>query len=162
MKSQFLWMALFAFLGGVAGSLTLGATQSYAAKREQSFYTTNFYNDDGKRIGVIGAHPGAAEGILFVFNGNGQPEVQLGAYGEGSEKGQSLFGMHDRNGHLRLLMRMYGPKDSPTVVMKDSAGMDRIVFGLDGQTQEPFFRYRDRNGVDRDLIADRTDTDTPY
>jgi hypothetical protein len=62
------------------------------------------------------------------------------------ERGQTLFGMHDRFGYLRLLMRMHGPEDSPTVVMKDNTGKDRIVFGLDGTTQTPYFKYTNDHG----------------
>ncbi len=138
-------IALFSFLGGITGSMLLNAGTSWAAK-EQTLYTTNFYNNQGKRIGVIGAH-NSGEGTLFLFNGNsGHTEVQMGAYGQGSERGQTLLGLHDRNGHLRHLTRMHGATDAPTVVFKDSSGSDRIVYGIDPQTQAPYFRYLDGNG----------------
>lgn len=133
-----------AFLGGVCGSVLFSATSSIAAKEER-FYTTNFYNAQGQRIGVIGAH-GSGEGSLFLFNGNNKTTVQMGAYSRGVEKGQSLLGLHDKGGALRLLFRMHGQQDAPTVVMKDSRGADRIVFGLDGRTETPYFRYTDANG----------------
>lgn len=133
-----------AFLGGVCGSVLFSATSSIAAK-EQRFYTTNFYNEQGKRIGVIGAQ-GSGEGSLFLFNDKSKTTVQMGAYSRGGEKGQSLLGLHDRKGALRLLFRMHGGQDAPTVVMKDGRGADRIVFGLDGNTETPYFRYTDANG----------------
>ena len=151
MSLKFVGLAFCAFLGGIAGSLCLSATQSYAAKKEEKFYTTNFFNDQGQRIAVIG-NQSSGEGTFFLFNSRGKPEIQMGAYGEGSEREQTLIGMHDPNGYLRLLMRMHGPKDSPTIIMKDHAGMDRIVFGLDPQTQEPYFLYRDKSGKDKHLI----------
>ena len=142
--------ALCAFLGGMAGSIVITAGTSFAAK-EQSFYTTNFFNEKGKRIGVIGSHP-TGEGSFFLFDGKGNIEIMMGAYPSGAEKGQSMIGMHDRANKLRFLMRMHGSKDSPTVIMKDSAGRDKIVFGLDASTEVPYFRYTDQNGRWQDLI----------
>lgn len=144
-------IALFSFLGGIVGSVVLNVGTSYASKEER-FYTTNFYNNDGKRIGVIGAHA-SGEGTLFLMNGNtGKTEIQMGAYGHGGERGQTLLGLHDRNGHLRHLTRMHGATDAPTVVMKDNTGTDRIVFGIDPQSQAPYFRYLDRSGNMKNLF----------
>lgn len=133
MRYKYLTLALFGFLGGMAGSILFAAAPSIASKGK-SLYTSNFFNDNGKRVATLGSN-NSEEGTLFLFNGSNQKlEIQMGAYPSGSEKGQSLIGMHDRNGYLRLLQRMHGPKDSPTIVMKDSTGTDRIVFGLDGSS----------------------------
>ena len=148
MKKQILTIAICSFIGGMFGSALISSTQAVAKKQngEEHFYTTNFYNNDGKRIGVVGSH-NSGEGLMFLMNGNnGQTEIQMGAYGASSERGQTLFGMHDRAGHLRLLMRMHGPKDSPTIIMKDNAGQDKIVFGLDGTTQDAYFKYMNTRG----------------
>ncbi|MEZ5814087.1 MAG: hypothetical protein R3E13_05105 [Alphaproteobacteria bacterium] len=145
MKKQFLTIAICSFLGGLAGSIVFSSTASLAAK-EEHLYLTNFHNDNGNRIAVIAGAKGTGEGQLFLFNDNGKTEIQMGAYSKGMERGQTLFGMHDRFGYLRLLMRMHGPEDSPTVVMKDNTGKDRIVFGLDGTTQTPYFKYTNDRG----------------
>lgn len=151
MSKHILVIALFSFLGGIVGSLIFSSGTSLAAK-EQSFYTTNFFNNNGQRIGVIGSH-NSGEGTLFLMNGNtGKTEIQMGAYGTGSERGQTLIGLHDRNGHLRYLTRMNGSSDAPTIVMKDNTGTDRIVFGIDPTTQAPYFRYLDRSGNMKNLF----------
>ena len=151
MKYKYLTVATFGFLGGIVGSAIFASTPTIAAKAK-SLYTTNFFNDDGKRVATLGSN-NSEEGTLFLFNGSNQKlEIQMGAYPSGSEKGQSLIGMHDRNGYLRLLQRMHGPKDSPTIVMKDNTGTDRIIIGLDGSSQEPYFRYLDSKGQMRNLI----------
>ncbi|MFK7839742.1 MAG: hypothetical protein AB8B83_05370 [Bdellovibrionales bacterium] len=151
MHKTFLTIATFSFLGGICGSIIMNSAPSIAAKAK-SLYTTNFYNDDGKRVVTLGSN-NSEEGALFLFNGKTQKlQIQTGAYPSGSEKGQSLFGMHDTNGYLRLLLRMHGPKDSPTVILKDNTGSDRIVFGLDGSSQAPYFRYLDSSGRMQNLI----------
>ena len=149
MSLKYLGLALCAFLGGIAGSLALTATQTYAAK-EHSLYTTNFFNESGKRIAVIG--PKAGQGSFFLFDGNGQVSLMMGAYPAGAEKGQSLIGMHDRKNNMRFLFRLHGSKDSPTVVMKDSSGRDKIIFGLDGNSETPYFRYIDSSGRWQNLL----------
>lgn len=151
MKHKFLTIATFSFLGGLIGSAAFTVTPTIAAKGK-SLYTTNFFNESSQRVATLGSN-GSEEGALFLFNGGSQKlELQMGAYPSGSEKGQSLFGMHDRRGNLRYLTRMNGSKDAPTVIMKDSTGTDRIVFGLDENNQNPYFRYLDRGGQWQNLI----------
>ncbi len=150
MQYKFPVLMFCAFLGGMSGSILMTATPSLAAKA-QSLFTTNFFNDNKERIAVIGAHPGG-EGTLFLFDGKGKTEIMMGAYPSGAEKGQSMIGMHDRNNHMRFLLRMYGAKDSPTMIMKDSAGRDRIVFGLDANSEKPYFMYSDDSGRMRNLL----------
>jgi len=148
---KFAIIALFSFLGGITGSLIFSSGISWAAK-EQLFGTTNFISPQGQRVGEIGAHS-TGEGTFFLFNGNNlETTVQMGAYGSGAERGQSLLGLHDRNGRLRHLTRMHGSTDAPTVIFKDNAGRDRIVFGIDPSTQEPYFRYTDKNNTVKRLF----------
>lgn len=147
---KFISFLFMAFLGGICGSVMLQSAQSYAANEHRAG-TTNFYNDFGKRIGVIGSHAGG-EGTLFLFDGNDNIEVQMGAYPSGSERGQSMIGMNDRRNRLRMLLRLHGTNDSPTVIMKDNGGQDRIVFGLDASTQAPYFRYIDETGQSKQLF----------
>lgn len=78
----------------------------------------------------------------------------MGAYDSGSEKGQTLMGLHDKKGSLRLLMRLHGSQDSPVVVMKDRVGDDKLVFGLEGQDEMPYIKYRNKSGSMVNLIKD--------
>ena len=151
MKYKYLTLAFFGFLGGLVGSIVFTSTASIAAK-EGHLYLTNFHNNKGNRIAVIAGTQQTGDGQFFLFNNAGKSLIQMGSYPTGSEKGQSLFGMHDPNGYLRFLTRMHGPNNSPTVIMKDSAGTDRIVFGLDATTQNPYFRYLDSQGRMQNLI----------
>ncbi len=110
------------------------------------------YNAQNQRVAMMG--PGNEnQGSIFLFSTNGALTHQFGSYGAGSEKGQSLFGLHDRGGSLRYLFRLYGQNDSPTLVMKDKAGMDKLVIGLQGADETPYIQFIDSKGQRRDLIT---------
>lgn len=94
----------------------------------------------------------AGQGMLFLFNPQGITQAQLGAYDAGAEKGQTLFGLHDRAGSLRFLTRVYGPDDSPVIVMKGKNGSDKILIGLEGNDETPYIRYQNSSGAMVDLI----------
>ncbi|NCO02959.1 MAG: hypothetical protein GW903_02065 [Alphaproteobacteria bacterium] len=147
-------IALFSFLGGLSGALILQIpavqAQVKATLYNKDFTTAQFFNNADKRVAFIGNYQ--ESGGLFLFDQEGKTAAQMGAYGSGAEKGQTLFGLHDRQNQLRYLTRLYGQKDSPTIIMKDGGGYDRLILGLDGATQMPFIKYLDDQGEIRDLI----------
>lgn len=103
------------------------------------------FGASGKRVAYIG--PGLADqGTFFMFNPEGGVEIQMGAYESGSEKGQTLLGLHGKNGSLRLLLRLHGANDSPVIVMKDKTGDDKLVIGLEGNDESPYIKYRNGKG----------------
>lgn len=148
-------MIVFCFFAGVFGSaigaFLFSSTPLEASSKESSFYELNIFNPSGKRTATLTPLQ-QGQGSLFLFGANGEISHQMASYGVGAEAGQSLMGLHDPQGALRFLLRLHGPHDSPTVVMKDDSGMDKIVFGLDGQTQKPYFRYMDDQMRMIDLI----------
>ncbi|MAF97338.1 MAG: hypothetical protein CMH26_01730 [Micavibrio sp.] len=125
-----------------------------AGLNEVSQRAYRLLNDDGKQIGYYGSGR-IGQGTFFLFNPDGKLSAQIGSYENGSEARQSLLGLHDRDGTLRFLMRMYGPKDSPVIVMKDKTGDDTLLIGLDGADEVPFIRYRSRDGSMKDLINEQ-------
>lgn len=144
MKQQFLMMCLSAFFGALIAVILVAPSPSEAeTKRMAGLF--EIYNNMKQRVAILGTG-NEQQGSMFLFNEGGKPTHQMGTYGAGSEKGQSLFGMHDRNGHLRYLLRLHGPNDSPVLVMKDKAGQDKIVIGLEGPEETPYFKYVDPNG----------------
>lgn len=107
----------------------------------------------GKRVAYIG--PGNDDqGMFFLFNPQGGVEIQMGAYDSGSEKGQSILGLHGRNGSLRLLFRLHGSNDSPVMVMKDKVGDDKLVIGLEGINESPYIKYRNSKGSMVNLLQE--------
>lgn len=145
-KRNIIWLSCLIvglFLG------VLAATPLKAAGRS----VLEVFGGGGQRIGYIG--PGNADqGTLFLFNPEGGVQIQMGAYDSGSEKGQSLLGLHGKNGSLRLLFRLHGANDSPVIVMKDKTGDDKIVIGLEGNNEVPYIRYRNKKGSMVNLLQE--------
>ncbi len=139
------------FLGGVFGSYIFTASPLQAALQKANYSAVQLYDAKGKRVGYLGSNNGQ-QGALFLFDSNGRVLAQLGSYGAGSESGQSLFGLHDRSGNLRMLQRLHGGQDSPVIVMKDKNGRDRIVMGLEGAGEVPYLRVTDSYGKTRDVL----------
>lgn len=111
------------------------------------------FGSQGQRVGYIG--PGNADqGTFFLFDPQGGVQVQMGAYDSGSEKGQSLMGLHGRNGSLRFLVRLYGANDSPVMIMKDKTGDDKLIIGLEGNDEAPYIKYRNKKGQMVNLLKE--------
>lgn len=141
---QFLMMTLSAFFGAVIAILLIAPSPSEAINSRISGLF-EAYNSSKQRVAIMGAG-NEQQGTMFLFNENGKLSHQIGSYGAGSEKGQSLMGLHDRQGHLRYLFRLHGQHDSPVLVMKDKAGQDKIVIGLEGEEETPYFKFIDPSG----------------
>lgn len=148
---KYFLLIVASFLGGVFGSYIFTASPLQAALQKVNYSAVQLYDSKGKRVGYLGANNGQ-QGALFLFSPNGKILAQLGSYGSGAENGQSLFGLHDRSGNLRLLNRLYGGEDSPVIIMKDKQGRDRIVMGLEGHNGEPYLRVTDSYGGARDVL----------
>lgn len=147
MTKKYLYLFAGILIGGLL-SANFGSIASFAHETQQAL---NIFNTQNNRVARLGPQP-EGQGALFIFDADGHLKAQLGSYGKHSEKGQSLFALHDKNNHIRFLARLHGQKDSPVIVMKDQSGMDKMVFGLDGQTQQAFFKYIDENGQTQHLI----------
>lgn len=147
MKKTFL-ILLSGFLGGIAGSvaLNIGTLEASSGRNDVSVYNTQ-----DQRVGYVGSGD-TGQGTAFLFDADGGIRVQMGTYPAGSEKGQSLLGLHDRAQNLRLLFRLHGADDSPHLILKDKNGRDRIVIGLRGANEDPYFQYTDSYGAQKELL----------
>lgn len=144
---------LIGLLGGIVGAVLFTASPLMAALTTGQFRDVNIYNADGKRAGTFSASE-SNEGVLFLFGENGKTTVQMGAYSTGSEKGQALIGLNDPLNQLRLLFRLHSNENSPTMVMKDRYGVDKIVLGLRGENQTPYLEYTKDDGRVVNLLGD--------
>lgn len=143
------------FAGGLVGSLLLqpGILLAAGTSKQQSNTREfiDFYNQAGKRTGYLGVGQ-SGQGTMFLFNSEGKISLQMGSYSGKSELGQSLFALHDREQRLRLLLRLDGPEDSPTIVLKDKFGRDKVVLGLDRFGEVPFLHYVDKHGAVKNVF----------
>ena len=89
---------------------------------------------------IPAARAASSEG-LWVTGPDGRDRVQIATYTAPGEKGLPLVGLFDNRSRLRLLLRLAGTNESPVVVMKDSAGRDRLVMGLGLNGNEDAFLY---------------------
>ncbi len=144
---------LVGLLGGIIGAVLFTASPLMAALTNGQFSAVNIYNNEGKRVGTFSNGDGN-QGVLFLFSGNGKTTVQMGAYPSGGEKGQALIGLNDPMNQLRMLFRLHGDDNSPTLVMKDRYGADKIVMGLKGNNQTPYLEYKKDDGQIVNLMGE--------
>lgn len=151
MAKQILLMAGSAFLGALIAIILLAPT-SLEAQGKRFSGLVEIFNTQKQRVAIMGpAQQG--QGTVFLFNEKGKVTHQMSTYGGGAEKDQSLIGLHDKNEKLRYLFRLHGPNDSPVLVMKDKSGYDKIIIGLEGQNEQPYFKYLDAQGRMHNLLA---------
>ncbi len=153
---QMLPVLVAGFAGGVAGSVLMQPTPLLAAQSSEKAPPKNIqpidlYNQTGKRVAYLG--PGEIlQGTFFLYDDQQNIRIQMGSYAGSREGGQSLIGLHDRKERLRLLFRLAGREDSPTLILKDIYGRDRLVIGLEGASEEPYIRVMDKNGFVKNLL----------
>lgn len=150
MKKHMLTFAC-GMMGGLFGAALFMSTPLHAALQKAQYRSVDVFNDAGRRIGTLS--PGdSGQGVLFLFSDQGKTTVQMGSYPAGGENGQALFGLSDPLNQLRLLMRLHEAENSPTLIMKDRYGVDKIVLGLRGENQTPYFEYKADDGRTVDLL----------
>lgn len=147
---------LAGFAGGLAGSILMQPAPLLAAQSQQpppkSMTPLDLYNPNGKRIAYLG--PGQIlQGTFFIYDEQQNVRIQMGSHVGGRDTGQSLIGLHDRKQRLRLLLRLAGREDAPTLILKDIYGRDRLVLGLQGGAEEPYIRVTDKNGFSTYLLG---------
>lgn len=148
---KYLGILLIGILGGIIGAIIFTASPLQAALKKAQFQTVDIFNPQGKRVGTFSTAE-ADQGVLFLFSENNKTTIQMGSYPSGSERGQALIGMNDPFNQLRLLFRLHGSDNSPTMVMKDRYGVDKIVMGLKGDAQTPYLEYTGSDGITRNLM----------
>lgn len=141
----------WALLGAICGNFLFGALPLNAAKTKDSQMTYEIYNSKGTRTGTYTSENGD-QGALFLFSDKGKNTVQMGSYPNGQERGQALFGLNDPTNQLRMLLRLHSTENSPTIILKDQYGIDKIVIGLRGQNQTPYFEYVADDGRTYNLL----------
>jgi hypothetical protein len=150
---NFVLIAAFAFLGGFAAQLLMGAATSHAEGVWQKFQAVQV--SDGKNSRGIMTYINDAQPGQFFYDENGQARIQMGTYNAAGERNQPLVGLSDKDGHLRLLFRLFGPNEVPVIIMKDNQGRDRMIMGLDlaSEDQAPFIKVTGKDGATRDILA---------
>ncbi|TAL35941.1 MAG: hypothetical protein EPN97_06790 [Alphaproteobacteria bacterium] len=150
---NFILVASFAFLGGFAAQLLMGTAAVHAQdvwQKARAFQISDDKNSRGIMSYINDGQPGQ-----FFYDEKGQVRLQMGTYPAAGERGMPLLGLSDKDGHLRLLFRIFGENEVPVIIMKDNQGRDRIVMGLDlsSPDQTPFLKVTGKDGATRDILA---------
>lgn len=147
MTKTFLLGILAGLIGGIAGAfllvhLTQGSAlvspASAAAARSQEVATANriqLVDATGKvRAELAMSLDGGP--ALFFYDSAGRNRMVLGLYSPAEGEAPSVV-LNDPEQRAAGIFRLYGPHDTPVVVLKNQ-GRDRSVYGLNASSTEPF------------------------
>lgn len=147
MSKTFLAGILAGLIGGIAGAfLLLHLTQgralaspaSAAAARSQELVSANriqLVDASGKvRAELAMSLDGGP--ALFFYDSAGRNRMVLGLYSAAEGEAPSVV-LNDPQQHAAGIFRLYGPHDTPVVVLKNQ-GRDRSIYGLNASSTEPF------------------------
>lgn len=123
------------------------AAELASAPRVVSTHALEVVDADGRRQIVMGTSGEGSPGI-WLFDKNGKARISIGLYGDNN----AGVVLNDERERAVQIFRTVGGRSSPVLVMK-SDGRDRIVMGLDGASQDPFFVLYDAAGVKQTVFG---------
>ncbi len=88
---------------------------------------------------------------LFFFDGAGRNRMVLGLYSRAEGEAPSVV-LNDPEQRAAGIFRLFGPHDTPVVVLK-SEGRDRSIFGLDPGSTDPFLANYAADGSKSDVFG---------
>jgi hypothetical protein len=89
---------------------------------------------------------------LFFYDSAGRNRLVLGLYSPAEGEAPSVV-LNDAEEHAAGIFRLFGPHDTPVVVLK-SGGKDRSVFGLNPNSTDPFLANYAADGKKSDVFGD--------
>lgn len=150
--THFLIIAFFAFAGGFAAQLLMGATTGHADGVWQSVH--GLMVTDAKNTKGIESYINDGQTGQIFYGEDGKMRIQMGTYSGAGERGLPLLSLNDNRGEIKMLLRLAGPSESPVIVMKDNSGRDRLVMGLAfDDKQEPFLNITSADGESKDVFG---------
>jgi hypothetical protein len=142
------------FFAGVAGGLIGGLLGAYlfmhlgpgpnrsatavATTRRQDVVSAGRIQlvDAGGRMRAELAISGDGGPALFFFDTAGRNRMVLGLYSAAEGEAPSVV-LNDAQQRAAGIFRLFGPRDTPVVVLKNQ-GRDRSIFGLNPNSTDPF------------------------
>ena len=164
MTKTFLAGILAGLIGGIAGSfllvhLTQGpalvSPASAAAARSREVVAANriqLVDASGKvRAELAMSLDGGP--ALFFYDSAGRNRMVMGLYSPAEGEAPSVV-LNDPSQRAAGIFRLYGPHDTPVVVLK-SQGRDRSIYGLNASSTEPFLSNYSGDGKQTDVFGTR-------
>jgi hypothetical protein len=144
MTKTFLAGILAGLIGGIAGAFLLVHRAALvspaiaAAAQSREVVTANriqLVDASGKvRAELAMSLDGGP--ALFFYDSAGRNRMVLGLYSPAEGEAPSVV-LNDPEQHAAGIFRLYGPHDTPVVVLKNQ-GRDRSIYGLNASSTEPF------------------------
>jgi hypothetical protein len=155
------WAAILGgIVGGVAGAnLVLHTVHTpvlapaIAAERPHDVLTSNrieLRDANGRLRAELALSPDGGPG-LFFFDSEGRNRLVLGLYSKG-EREAPLVVLNDPQERAAGILRLFGPQDTPVLVLKHE-GRDRSIFGLNPQSTDPFLTSYGTDGTQHDVFG---------
>ncbi|HMD27876.1 MAG TPA: hypothetical protein VKH13_04830 [Steroidobacteraceae bacterium] len=164
MTKTFLLGILAGLIGGIAGAfllvhLTQGpalvSSASAAGARSQEVVAANriqLVDASGKvRAELAMSLDGGP--ALFFYDSAGRNRMVLGLYSPAEGEAPSVV-LNDPEQRAAGIFRLYGPHDTPVVVLKNQ-GRDRSIYGLNAGSMEPFLSNYSGDGKQTDVFGAR-------
>jgi hypothetical protein len=133
--------ALSGFIGGIIGAYALGHLGSVplqaaaAAQDVVSASRIRLLDATGRTRAELAMAPDGAPG-LFFYDTHGRNRLVLGIYSP-AENEYPFVVLNDTHQLAAGIFRLFGPQDTPVVVLKNK-GADRSIFGLNPNSTDPF------------------------
>jgi len=164
MTKTFFAGILAGLIGGIAGAfllvhLTQGpalvSSASAAGARSQEVVAANriqLVDASGKvRAELAMSLDGGP--ALFFYDSAGRNRMVLGLYSPAEGEAPSVV-LNDPEQRAAGIFRLYGPHDTPVVVLKNQ-GRDRSIYGLNAGSMEPFLSNYSGDGKQTDVFGAR-------
>ncbi len=117
--------------GGIGPAAAATMTQPGAVSAER----IQLVDSAGRTRAVLAMSPDGGPG-LFFYDTSGRNRLVLGLYGP-AEGELPFVVLNDAQQRAAGILRLYGRRDTPVVVLK-SDGRDRSIYGLNAGSTEPF------------------------
>jgi hypothetical protein len=162
MTKTFLAGILAGLIGGIAGAFllvhrdrvpTLMSPATAAGARSQQVVSANriqLVDGSGKvRAELAMSLDGGP--ALFFYDSAGRNRMVLGLYSPAEGEAPSVV-LNDPEQRAAGIFRLFGPRDTPVVVLKNQ-GRDRSIYGLNATSTEPFLTNYSGDGKKTDVFG---------
>ncbi|HWX78523.1 MAG TPA: hypothetical protein VNZ02_00410 [Steroidobacteraceae bacterium] len=161
MTKTFFAGILAGLIGGIAGAFLLLhqiqvpalASPAIAAARSADVITASRIQlvDAGGKVRAELAMSLDGGPALFFYDSAGRNRMVLGLYSPAEGEAPSVV-LNDPAQHAAGIFRLFGPRDTPVVVLK-AQGRDRSIYGLNASSTEPFLTNYSGDGKKTDVFG---------
>ncbi|HBZ68802.1 MAG TPA: hypothetical protein DEP35_03245 [Deltaproteobacteria bacterium] len=162
MAKTYLLSTVSGFIGGLFGAYVLGhaaaSPPSSAASRPSttqledslSVRRLHLIDETGKTRAELAFSQEGGPG-LFFYDHEGRNRLVLGLYAP-TESEYPFVVLNDMHQHAAGIFRLFGPRETPVVVLKNN-GQDRSIYGLNPSSTEPFLTTLGGDGRKTDVFG---------